>query len=314
LRLLLTFWAVLLLLLAATAGVLQYLGPPKALVAATLPLAAPAVPAATGPAAPDPALHEARAEDPTSFLPRVAPDGRRAMTIYAAPAHIPPGAKTVAILVAGMGLSQSTSMTAINQLPAAVSFAFSPYSADPAPLLDAARAKGHEYLLSLPLEPAGAPLSDEGAHALQTGSEPGANFINLEWALSRIDGYVGVTSALDGMKGEAYLRSGDLYASLQDQISQRGLLFIDARPGAAAPARAVGRSADLVIDDPDDPASIDAKLAALLALAQRTGSALGVAGPLRPQTLAHLAAWIAALPTHGVTLVPVSAEVAQAAP
>jgi len=307
---LLTFWVILLFGLAAGAGVLQSLGPPVP-PSHRVPLIASAAPTRTGPASPDTALTIARADDPTSFLPRIAADGRRPMSYYAAPAKIPAGAKTVALLVDGMGLSQSESLAAIAQLPAAVSFAFSPYAADVAPLLDAARAAGHEYLISIPLEPANYPLADEGSHALLTGSEPGANFINLEWTLSRIQGYVGATSALDGMRGEAYLRAGDLSTSLQDQLNQRGLLFVDARPGSAAPESVPGRGVDLVIDDPPDAASIDAKLAALITQAQARGSALGLAGPLRPVTLAHLKSWIALLPARGITLVPVSALVGQ---
>ena len=311
---LLVFWATLLTLLAGGAGVLQLLGPPTpARPTAAAIVRAIAHPAPTGPAAPDRALTVAWSADPTSFLPRIAADGRRPMSYYAAPAHIPAGAKTIALLIDGMGLSQSVSLTAIKQLPAAVSFAFSPYSADAAPLLDAARAAGHEYLISLPLEPADFPLADEGSHALMVGHDPPANLLNLEWTLSRIQGYVGVTGALDGMRGEAFLRADDLYASLQNQLNQRGLLFIDARPGSASPAAVPGRGVDLAIDDPPDAASIDTKLAALLTQAQTRGSALGLAGPLRPVTLAHLKAWIALLPSHGIVLVPVSSLVANGA-
>ncbi len=309
------FWLLLTLLVGAGAGLLQYLGPPAALPA-RIAAATPIRPASLIPAAPDPTLREPQADNPTAFLPRIGPDGRRPMNVYAAPpgfpgGKIPPGSKVVALLISGLGMSQSESETAINALPAAVSLAFSPYAANPQPLIDAARAAGHEFLVSIPLEPAGFPLVDEGAQALLTGSTPGANFIRLEWALSRYDGYVGATSALDGMQGATFLRTDNQYADLQDQLNQRGLLFVEGRAGVAAPARVPGRSADAVIDAPPDAASIDAKLASLLAQAETHGSALGLAGPLRPVTLARLKIWIAALPSHGVKLVPVSALVTQ---
>lgn len=304
------FWVALLLLLGAGAGVLQALGPPEKPRPPVAVAAAKPPPVKAGPLPPDPILSEVRADDPTAFLPRIAPDGRTPMTAYAATvAPIPPGAKTVSLLICGLGLSQSNSEDAIRQLPAAVSLAFSPYSADPTPLLDDARSLGHEYLISIPMEAANAPFDDEGAHALLAGNERGTNFINLEWTLSRIAGYVGATSALDGMRGETYQRSTDLYDALQDQLNQRGLLYVDARPGSARPERVPGRGVDLVIDDPPDAASIDAKLAALVSEAQTHGSALGLAGPLRPASLAHIKAWIAQLPSQGVILVPVSAMV-----
>lgn len=220
-----------------------------------------------------------------------------------------PHGRRVAILIAGIGLSQSDSARAIDELPAAVTLAFSPYAANPAPLADAARAHGHEYLISIPLEPDNAPLDDEGAHALLTGATPSQNSINLQWALSRMAGFAGATSALDGLSGDAFQRFPESFELLQDQLNQRGLLFIDGRPGAAAPTHVPGRSVDLLIDDPPDAGSIDAKLAALLVVAKTRGSALGLAGPLRPVTLEHLKAWIAQLASQQLVLVPVSALV-----
>ena len=294
------FWAILLCSLVIGAGVLQYLGPPVAAVHDTDRI---------GPRAFDQALAEQDPDQPTAMLPRIARDGRRPMIYYAAPPPAPSGSVRIAILVDGIGLSQSDSRRAMEQLPPAVSLAFSPYAADPVPLEDEARRLGHEYLVSIPLEPDNAPLNDEGVHALLTSATQARNAANLRWALSRITGYVGATSALDGLDGAAFQRSPDQFALLQDQINQRGLLFIDARPGAAPPSRVAGRSVDVLIDAPDDAASIDAKLAALLATARAHGSALGLAGPLRPVSLQHLSAWLAQLPSQQVKLVPVSALV-----
>ncbi len=304
-RALLAFWVVMLLTAGGGAGWLAYLDRPLAVVATAKPVVE-----AAGPRAPDVDLLETRADDPDAMLPRIGADGRRPMSYYAAVARVPAGFKRVALLVAGIGLSQSSSHDVIEQLPSAVSLAVSPFAADPKPLIEEARKLGHEYLISLPMEPGNWPLADEGAHELLTGAEPGKNFVNLEEALSLEQGYVGVTSALDGLRGENFLRADDQYQWLQDQLNRRGLLFIDARAGITAPLRVPGRSVDMVIDDPPDAASIDAKLSALTALVQSGTGALGVVGPMRPVTFEHVKKWIAGLASQHIALVPVSALVA----
>ena len=77
-----------------------------------------------------------------------------------------------------------------------VTLAISPYAANPDQLLTAARAAEHEYLLSIPMEPQGFPLNDPGPQALMTTLPPEENRQRLDWALSRIAGYVGATGAL----------------------------------------------------------------------------------------------------------------------
>ena len=66
---------------------------------------------------------------------------------------------------------------------------------------------------------------------------------------------------------------------------------------------------DLVIDEPADAPAIDAKLATLTRIAQETGSALGLAGAVRPVTIERIAAWANELAAQGVALAPVSALV-----
>ena len=86
---------------------------------------------------------------------------------------------------------------------------------DLGPLLQDARAHGHEYLASVPMEPQGYPLNDPGPRALLTGADPATNEHNLEWALIRVPGAVGATGALDGMRGERLAGAADPYAMVQ---------------------------------------------------------------------------------------------------
>ena len=335
-------WGGLLVVAAGGAGMLQALGPPATAAStqsqATHPAkppakasvqtatAAPTAPLAhaamTPPAsdaipgvipAPDPALMEPSAAFPAMQLPRKSADGRQPMSVFARPFDHTDHRPRIALLVDGLGLSQTDSTAAVAALPGPVTFAISPYTIQPEPLLAAMRAAGHEFLISIPMEPQGYPLNDEGAHALLTGAAPERNALNLEWALSRIQGYAGATGALDGLRGERYAAISDMLGAMEDELALRGLFYLDPRPGAPVPSNAAGRGVDVVVDDPPLRSDIEARLAKLEQVARDRGSALGLAGPPRPVTLERIVAWANGLAARGIALVPVSALVQPAA-
>lgn len=274
---------------------------------APLPRAA-AVPAAWDGkiAAPDAALLEVSPLFPSVSLPRIAADGRLPRLLYRRPAG-PAGTRPrIALLVAGFGLSAADSRAAIDALPGAVALAFSAYAPNAESLAAAARARGHELLASLPMEADGYPRDDAGPRSLLTGAPTEKNRENLEWAMGRLQGYIGMTGASDGLRGERFAAQASSFSLVLDELARRGLLYIDPRPGASPPG-IVGRSVDLVVDDPSSRAEIEAKLLALERTAREHGSALGLAGPLRPVTIERIAAWARDVGTRGFDLVPVSA-------
>ena len=323
------FWLVILSVAGAGGGVLQYLGPPapaghapEARTESPRPESPPReassqeVPRDPGPTAdnsrpgtisgPDPALLEAAGSGLREHLPRRAPDGRVAMRVYAAgfdgSAHLP----RVAVLVAGHGLDAADSTTAINTLPGAVSLAVSPYATAPEALLTAARAKGHEYLVAVPLEPTGYPLNDPGPQTLLTAAPPEENLRRLRWALSRIDGYAGVTGVIGTMRGERLAAMPDQMEPMLTELATRGLFYIDPLDGGGALSHAWGRHIDLVIDEPGTAEAIDARLTALEQQARDHGTALGLVMRPTPVALTRLAAWANGVTGRGVALAPVS--------
>lgn len=309
------FWVVVLLVLGGGAVALQVMGPARNEVAAAphdVPAHSPEPPAppvpAPGIARPDPALLERAPGFPQLMLPRVV-DRRAARTVYAAPVPTAPaGAKRVALLLGSFGGSEKDSRTAIETLPGPVSFAVSAYTANAAgPLLEAARFAGHELLVSVPMEPDGYPLNDEGTRSLRTGLSPEENRTNLVWSLGQTQGAVGATGASDGMRGERFAGLPASFDPVVEEILRRGLLYVDPRPGVATQPGA--RSVDLVIDDSQARAEIEGRLAALERIAREKGSAIGLAGQLRPVTLDRIAAWSQGLAARGMVLVPVSSLV-----
>ena len=63
----------------------------------------------------------------------------------------------------------------------------------------------------------------------------------------------------------------------------------------------------MVLDDIVTRGDLDAKLAELEQRARDAGSAVGLAGTLRPVTVDRIAAWARGLDGRGIDLVPVSA-------
>jgi polysaccharide deacetylase 2 family uncharacterized protein YibQ len=285
-----------------------------------------------GPVAdPDPTLAEPLSEGSKESLPRIASDGHTAMKTYAAGFDHSSRRPRIGLLLAGIGMNEAESEAAIHALPGAVSLAVSPYAASNGTasngtaslgaaanganlvrLLAAARTTGHEYLIAIPLEPAGFPLNDPGPSTLLTGASAAENARNLHWALSRIGGYVGATGVIGTMRGERLAAMTDQMEAVLSELSERGLLYVDPREGGGPISKAWGRRVDLVIDDPADQGvadrtMIDARLAALEQQARDAGSALGLVMRPTPVAVARIAAWSNGLANRGLALAPVSA-------
>ena len=107
---------------------------------------------------PDDALIEDGAYGP---LPARAPDGRRPYDVYAGAWSGKPGTR-IAIVVGGLGISQTGTMNAIGSLPPGVTFGFSPSGNSLDRWMQEARRSGHELVLQVPLEPVGYPQVDPG--------------------------------------------------------------------------------------------------------------------------------------------------------
>ncbi len=346
-------WIVVIAGAGGLAAVLQVLGPPASLasqpahaseaapasapgssqtsqVAKPAPEPQPATPAAAaapaaaaraaaalatspaGIAEPDPALLEPAPDFTGAQLPRISPDGRTSLRTYARAFDPADKRPRIAMVVVGFGLSASESKAALDSLPPAITVGISPYTHDRTGIAAAARATGHEFLVTLPMESQGYPLNDSGPRALLTGADPADNDRNLEWALSRIQGEVGVTGGSDGLLGERYAAATSAWRQVRDQLASRGLLYVDPRPGVPVAGAAVGMT--MVVDDPPDRDSVDAKLALLERQARDTGTAVGLAVRVRPVTVERITAWARGLDGRGIDLVPVSALVPAAAP
>jgi len=252
---------------------------------------------------------EPLASDAKLMLPRISIDGRAAMRVYAGgfdPSTLRP---RVGLLVAGIGPSEADSLAAIKNLPAGVTLAITPSTADLGRMLAAARSNEHEYLLSVPMEPIGYPVNDpDDRSALMTAITPADNVARLYTILGRLTGYAGVTNALGAMRGERFSGVPDQFEPVLQEVAARGLFFLDARIGQKPLPRAWSRSIDMILDDePLNAAALDQRLDTLTRLALDKGSALGVVSAPRPVTVDRVAAWATSLRAKGLALAPASA-------
>ena len=255
----------------------------------------------------DPALIENSVHGP---LPRIADDGRKPMTVYAAPA--PATAKfKIAIMVGGLGRSAAATKAALDALPAAVTLGFTPYAGDVGQWTAQARERGHEILLQVPMEPLDFPESDPGPHTLRSGQEEEANIQHLTWSLGRFTGYAGVTNLL----GQRFLSDSEALAPILTYLNRRGLYFFDngaasqsAVPVVAAQVGIPAAQSGAALDSIQNAPEIDRRLSELETQARANGSALGSAF-LYPVSVARIAVWARGLEARGFVLVPVSAIV-----
>src|SRR5580700_76167 len=129
------------------------------------------------------------------LLPRIGADGTRPSEAYARPplisGRLKAGAPRVALLVGGLGLSESGTQDAIVKLPGAVSLGFAPYGAEVERDVAQAREAGHEAFLQAPMEPFDYPANNPGPHTLLSGASPADNLDNLHWLMARFTGYAG---------------------------------------------------------------------------------------------------------------------------
>src|SRR5262249_43328372 len=129
----------------------------------------------------------------------------------------------IAIVVSGLGIGADATNEALGKLPGAVSLAFVPYDGNLAEFAARARSTGHEILLQVPMEPFDYPDNDPGPQTLLTSLDAAANIDRLQWAMSRLQGYVGIVNFMGGR----FTAAETALAPVLREAGKRGLLYFD---------------------------------------------------------------------------------------
>ncbi|MEZ6024284.1 MAG: divergent polysaccharide deacetylase family protein [Hyphomonadaceae bacterium] len=246
---------------------------------------------------------------PNGPLPVIASNGRTPAQAYARPFTLQEGRPAVAIIIGGLGFNARATEQAIEELPAEVTLSFVPYANNLQSWIDRARARGHEVMLELPMEPFDPDADDTGPQTLLATATSQQNINRLENLLSRGAGYFGVTN----YQGARFATSAQASQPVVQALKRRGLVLISSgigqRSALSIEAQRVtlpNTAADRIIDARREAEAIDEQLLNLEALALQNQSAIG-AGFAYPVTMEQVSRWARDIGDRGYQLAPASA-------
>lgn len=246
---------------------------------------------------------------PNGPLPIVAANGRTPAQAYARPFAAEANRPLIAIVIGGLGFNARATAQAIDELPPEVTLSFVPYADDLQTWIDRARARGHEVLLELPMEPFDPAADDTGPQTLLANAPAQQNIARLEHLLSRGAGYFGVTN----YQGARFATSAQAAQPVVQALRRRGLALISSGIGQrtalsveAGRAGLPNTAADRIIDARREADAIDEQLLNLEALALQNHSAIG-AGFAYPVTMEQVSRWASDIGARGYQLAPASA-------
>lgn len=241
-------------------------------------------------------------------LPTVSASGLRPVDFYARRWSGARGTR-IAIVIGGIGLSQTGSQKAVTDLPEDITLAFAATGNSLQRWMQEARRKGHEIVLQVPMEPFDYPAMDPGRGTLLAEKAAASNLANLHQAMAQITNYTGIMNYM----GARFMADDKAMDPVMRDIGKRGLMFLDdgstARSLSGDFAKAIGiphAYADVMIDAQVDRQAILAKLDELERIARRNGQAIGV-GAAFDETIAAVAEWRNEAVARGIEFVGVSA-------
>ena len=212
----------------------------------------------------------------------------------------------IAIVLDDFGGGGRAIATRFCSLAQPLTLAILPNEGEVRPLVDRARARGHEVLVHLPMEPEGD--QDPGPGAIRTDHDDGEIRRRVRQALQRVPHARGLSNHM-GSRATADAR---VMQQILSELKARNLIFLDSRTAVhsvgyqlAIDMDLVAFSRDIFIDEIDDKDAVAAKLWDLAGIAARAGQAVGI-GHDREQTLIALQRMLPRLETRGFRFVPVS--------
>lgn len=215
----------------------------------------------------------------------------------------------VALIIDDMGLNHKDLELFLN-LPPEVTLSWLPYADNLPNMVAAARQKGHEAMLHLPMEPFSKD-ANPGQNALLTHLPWEANRQRLAWNLARFDGYVGVNNHM----GSDFTTNAETLGNVLSSIKDRGLLFIDSVTSSQTKAFQLAHDLDMpygvrdvFLDNDRNESAIYRQLKATEATAKRKGYAIAIGHPY-PETALAIQQWAKELASHNIRLVPITALV-----
>ena len=246
-------------------------------------------------------------QSPYGDIPAKSENEDSAFIRYAKPFRTPVNAKSVAVIVGGLGLNPEITTRAILDLPEQITLSFAAHSPQLQLWINQARENGHEVMLEIPMQANGEAPNLTNRTLIVT-DDIAKNTRHLDWLLSRGTGYFAVTN----YNGDAFLSRSDIVAPMMSYLSDAGLGFVfdGSYPSVALPALATSAAlpyteAELILDNVDNRDLTLAKLSELAAIAKDGHNPIGT-GFAYISTIEAVTEWAASTAEQGLVLVPAS--------
>ena len=230
---------------------------------------------------------------------------------FAAPSEPLEGRPAIAIVIDDVGINKSRVEDLAN-LPGAITLAFLPYATGLQKSVDMTRAKGHEAMVHMPMEPS-RDTANPGPDALLTSLTLEQIAERTRKNLSQFDGYVGFNNHM-GSKFTAYREGMQV---VMDIAAEKGLLFLDSRTTAKTTGFELAKergmltgNRDVFIDNKAEEAAILIQLEKVEKMALKNGTAIAIGHPYK-QTISALQKWVPEAQRKGFVLVPITAALKQ---
>lgn len=214
----------------------------------------------------------------------------------------------VSLIVSGLGLQKNVLDSALQSLPAVVTLGFVPYAPNVIQLINKAKTKGHEVLLTIPLEPKDFPKGDPGPYTLLAAAGDKENQQRLTMMLDSGNGYVGVVAFL----GSKFLESTSAVQALLRPLKDRNLLFVTNEQAGLGPLLTAAKSENIKpitnvveLDKEASGAAIDAQLDRMVQMAKKEGYAVGIVQAY-PISIERVTSWASKTEDHGVDIMPIT--------
>ncbi len=222
----------------------------------------------------------------------------------------------IAVIIDDFGLEWDGTAEAWLRFPAPLTVGVLPGYRNSRQVADAARRRGFELLLHLPMEPERYPQMKPGPEAIlvdQTAAEMRAT---LRRALRSVGKVAGISSHM----GSRATTDRDLMRTVLDESRRQGLFFVDTRTTPESVAAEVAREVGapylvnrLFLDERQESKAIAERLAEAVAIAEKDGEVAVVAHGY-PETLGVLEEALPKLKARGLKLVTASELVRTTAP
>jgi len=245
---------------------------------------------------------------PFGGAPTVSPSGNKALKAYARPFNPAAGKKQVAIIIGGLGIDRNLTRRVIKDLPPEVTLSFAAHTNGLQTWIHQARERGHEVIIELPMEGHNFNPAEPGAgRALKTDASAAVNVRNLDWLMSRAQGYFAVTN----YNGGKIVENQQAILPILQHLSNSGVGFIydgsdqaSGLSGLASSANLTYQKAYTIIDTNSEFSLIQSELTNL-EVASSSSPQIGVGFAL-PETVLAVDSWVKGLDAKGMELAPAS--------